>query len=487
MRRAIALFRDGADSFAERCVMSLLPSSVEQLTVFLACLDEGAHFVPVAADATPREVARWVRLVHPVLVLAPSDLGRDVRAVFTENRIPVLPVTLGSGFGWLPAEPAAPAGGEGRAGRLSLTTSGSTGEPRAVVYDGDVLWSSAIAFAGVHPFLDAGSRFLNFLPMSYLGGLFNLGLIPLACGGSVVVSEGLTGRTLTSFWQRVEQHEVSVLWLIPSLLKGLVEMAQRTKRQDIAGRVSAVAACFVGMSPTDLASKARFEREFGIPVLENYGLCETTFLTSERLGSRRHRVEGSVGEEIPGVTLAFRPLERQAEEHAAVAEAEILARTPYLFLGYLQEDGSLHRPATADGFFDTHDIGRLEASGTLVLQGRSGDLIKKGDALVSLRALELLAERHELVAEAAAVASPHEFYGQSAVLFVRFHSGRRDERAALQAFRPWLHENLPRGQWPDGIIPVADFPRTRNGKIAKAELRSAYLRREEADALELHR
>jgi acyl-CoA synthetase (AMP-forming)/AMP-acid ligase II len=487
MARTVALLRDGGGSFTGRCVLSLLPNSVEQLVAFLGSVYEGAHFLPVAADATPREVARWVRLVRPSLVLAPWDLGRDLRAVFTDNRIPVVAVTLGGGFDWLPAAAERLDASGQPAGRLYLTTSGSTGEPRAVVYDGDVLWASAVAFAGVHPFLDRNARFLNFLPMSYLGGLFNLGLIPLACGGSVVVTESLSGRTLTSFWHRVEQHEISVLWLIPSLLKGLVESAQQTKRQDIAGRVSAVTACFVGMSPTDLASKTRFEREFGIPVLENYGLCETTFLTSERLTGRQRRVEGSVGEPIPGVTLDVRLLAAQTDDGPASAGAEILAKTPYLFLGYLREDGSLDRPVTADGFFATRDLGRLEDSGTLVLEGRTGEIIKKGDALVSLRALELLAERHELVAEAAALASPHEFYGQTALLFVRFHGAGRDERAALQAFRPWLHENLVRAQWPDGIVAVADFPRTRNGKIAKAQLRAEHQRHAAAEALELHR
>jgi acyl-CoA synthetase (AMP-forming)/AMP-acid ligase II len=478
IRRYAALFAGGSGSAAGRRIMSLLPNSTEQLAAFLAALRAGAHFAPVAPDASAQEVRRWLDLVQPALTLVPWDLSRELRTLLAERRIATVSLPLDGTFAWLP--PARDGDDAKRGpGRLYLTTSGSTGEPRAVVYDGDVLWSSACAFAGVHTFLDADARFLNFLPMSYLGGLFNLGLIPLACGGSVVVSEPLSGRTLYNFWQRTEQHEVNVLWLIPSLLKGLVTMAQKTRRQDIAGRVAAMRACFVGMSPTDKASKMRFEREFGIPVLENYGLCETTFLASERLNSRQRRVEGSVGEPIPGVELLLRPLE------GSVDDAEILARTPYLFLGYLRADGEVQRPLAPDGFFATGDAGRIEESGTLVLRGRMGELIKKGDALVSLRALELLAETHELVAEAAAVAGPHEFYGQTAVLFVRFRDDQPDHRAAMQAFRPWLHDNLVRSHWPDGVIAVDDFPRTTSGKVAKASLRAEYLQRETANVVSI--
>jgi acyl-CoA synthetase (AMP-forming)/AMP-acid ligase II len=444
------------------CVLSLLPNSADGIVLFLGAALSALALAPVPPEATPTEVLRTVQLVHPRLCFVSDMISDAVSHALEDAGVPLVRVPLDGSLSWLPATEAAESAPD-VAGRLYLTTSGSTGEPKAMAIDIDRLWSSGKAFAARHRALDSESRFFNILPISYLGGLFNLCLIPIASGGSFVVTEPFSGRSLLNFWQQIDQFDVNVLWLVPSIVRGLLSIAERTARHRVK-RTNRVRLCLLGTAPIDLATKKRFQELFGIPVLENFALSETTFLTSEFLDDGLQRVEGSVGGVLPYVTLRF-CAESDSAHSLDEAPTELGVRTPFLFLGYLQSDGSLSLPLDEDGYFRTGDLGHLTVDGQLVLDGRLRDVIKKGGYFVGLREIEVLAEGHDAVAEAAAVAVPHEFYGESYRLLVILKDGYSSEM--LPALGAWLRERLVRYKWPDKIEAVDAFPRTASGKIRK--------------------
>lgn len=446
------------------CVLSMLPNSIEGIVTFLAVVTSGLSYVPLHSEAVTDELSRAISLTRPKLCLFSSLVSDGLLGVAKGSAGAALSVELDGSFSWLPAEGADPV--ETHAGRLLLNTSGSTGEPKVIVLDIDRLWSSGKAFVARHRFLGAKSRFLNILPISYLGGLFNLCLIPMACGGSFVITETFSGRSLLNFWQQVEQFDITVLWLVPSILRGLLAIAERTSRHRVAPPVR-VSACFLGTAPIDLQTKTRFEEVFGIELLENYALSETTFLTTERLDDGMPREQGSVGSPLPYVLFRFVPIsaDEDVEGTATTVPTEIAVRSPFLFEGYLRADGTLDPNIDAEGFFKTGDLGHLTNEGVLVVDGRLKDVIKKGGFFISLREIELLAEQSDLVEEAAAVPFTHDFYGESYRLMVRTTaSNPEDVTGALGA---WLRERLVRYKWPDKIEIVTDFPRTSAGKVRK--------------------
>jgi len=446
-------------------ILSLLPTSTDGIVAFLAAAHGGYSFAPLPAEAVADEASRAVRLIAPKLCFLSAMASDAVADALGAAGVPVVRVTLDGSLAWLPPF-AAPIGAPPEnAGRLYLATSGSTGEPKAIVLDVDRLWSSGKAFAARHRFLDGESRFLNILPISYLGGLFNLCLLPMASGGSFVIAESFSGRSLLSFWQQVEQFDVNVLWLVPTIVRGLLAIAERTARHRVSPP-KRVRACFLGTAPIDLATKTRFEEVFGIPLLENFALSETTFLTSEQLGDGMPRAEGSVGTLLPYVTLRIYPLDAQNGSANGAPAGELAVRTPFLFLGYLQPDGSLQLPLDDEGYFRTGDVGHLDENGVLALDGRLRDVIKKGGYFIALREIELLAERHDAVQEAAAVAIPHDFYGESFQLLVIPREGRSGAEVVPE-LGAWLRERLVRYKWPEKIEAVGEFPRTDSGKIRK--------------------
>jgi acyl-CoA synthetase (AMP-forming)/AMP-acid ligase II len=446
-------------------VLSLLPNSSEAIVTFLASLSAGINYAPLPPDATLREVERAILLLKPRACIAGDSVSPEIANALQAAGVRMLRVPVDGTLAWLPEFRPGPLPKLAQAARLYLSTSGSTGEPKAIVIDVDRLWSSGRAFIGRHRFADETSRFYNILPVSYLGGLFNLCLIPLAAGGSFVIAEAFSGRSMLGFWQGVEQHGVNVLWVVPSMIRALLSVSDRTKRNKTTA--PNLRGCLLGTASIDLETKQRFERFVGVPVLENFALSETTFLTSELFDDGMERSPGSVGPVLPYVSLCFVPIARgEDDEQPTEAPTEIRVKTPFLFLGYLAEDGTITLPTDQDGYFPTGDLGHLVDGSVLVLDGRLREVIKKGGFFVPLREIEILAETHEAIDEAAAVGITHGFYGESYRLFVRLKRGYQTAEAVSQ-FGSWLRSRIVRHKWPDGILVRDQFPRTTSGKVRK--------------------
>ena len=111
-------------------------------------------------------------------------------------------------------------------------TSGTTGRPKAIIICLDRLWSSALAFGEHYKELNSNSCIWNYLPMSYLGGLYNLCFIPLSKGSKIIVSNSFDSLMALNFWRTVELYKINVLWLVPSLLKLLQKLSKRLDTQE---------------------------------------------------------------------------------------------------------------------------------------------------------------------------------------------------------------------------------------------------------------
>lgn len=446
------------------CVGAVLPNSLEMLTLFVACLRGGIGFAPLACDTAPAETQRWSDLVKPRCCFFSPLLDGKIRAALEATGRPCYPIETNGLFVHLPAM-CAPQQHQAGA-RLYLFSSGTTGLPKAIVLDGDRLWSAGHAFVRHHgASIEEPFRIWNYLPQSYLGGLFNMGLIPFSVGGSVVVDEVFSGKTFLGFWQMLDRHDINVLWFVPAIVRGLLAIGERTHRQQIAPLVQKISLAFLGTAPIERATKNRFEEVFGFSLLENYALSETTFITSEAPGQTKERSEGGVGHCLPYAELRFKHLPNERAEFS-----EILVRSPFLMLGYLDDQGTVQVP-DEEGFFPTGDLGFTDASGQLVLSGRVRDVIKKGGYFISLREIELLAQSHPAVAEAATAVVTHPFYGETYRIKLILKPGVASN--AADDVRDFLYASMARYKWPDGVDVVTDFPRTASGKIRKFLLGSS--------------
>lgn len=440
-------------------VVSMLPNSIANFVLFLGCALDGCGFVPISDGATSLDIERMLNLLSVDLVVLPPFPNKSIERYLRDKGIPYAAARLDMDFAWLtPSSGKTVPGGDANAAKLYIATSGTTGAPRIIVSDIEHLWTDAIAFAGVHEFIDKDARFFNNLSMSYLGGLLNLGLIPLVRGSSVVIGAPFSGRSGTELWHDVHRFNINVLWTVPGVLRQLIHNVEMQGRDIYEGLHDGLRAVIVGMAPTSLDTKSRFEEIFDVPVLENYGLSETGFIASETIAQRKRDVPHCVGRVLPDVGLRFEPIEGQS------GITEILVRTPYSFAGYIEvgEGGmSEHLP---EDYFHTGDIGRL-SNGELYIDGRIRDVVKHGDQLIYLREIETLVEQNPHVQAASGVLIPHDLMGETYSLFVVLREGTGEQ--TMQQVRSWVHENLPRPKWPETIEAVSDFPTTMSGKIRK--------------------
>ena len=144
------------------------------------------------------------------------------------------------------------------------------------------------------------------------------------------------------------------------------------------------------------ADLCRFFHGIGVPVIEGYGLTETTAPLTWNLPGAIHA--GSVGVPMPGTTVRISP------------DGEVLARGAGVFAGYrnAEEDAN----AFTDGFFRTGDLGELHASGRLTLWGRCKDVIvTSGGKTVSPAAWEGWVEQNPLVAHAVLIGEGKPYLG----------------------------------------------------------------------------
>ncbi len=437
---------------------AVMPNSVEMLALFIACLRGGYGFAPLACDTSAPEAEKWVRLVRPACVMVSPLLADPVRAGLLQTGVRCMEVDAGGDFAYLPATAKGVDSVNGA--KLFLFTSGTTGQPKALILDADRLWSAGYAFLRQHGLsFDTSFRIWNYLPQSYLGGLFNLCLAPMAVAGATVVDEGFSGKTFLSFWQSVDRFDINALWLVPTIVRGLLAIGERTRRYQSKSYRDVIKIAFLGTAPIDLAAKRRFEELFGTSLLENYALSETTFLTTEKVHDLVKRHEGSVGPPLPYAEFKFRPMSDDPDP----AYQEILVSTPFLYDGYLELDGTISAPPA--GVVATGDLGYLDAEGQVVITGRSKDIIKKGGQLVSLREVEVAAYGHPAVKDAAATAVPHPFYGESFALFIQLAPAASP--ADADDVRRHVYDSVAKYKWPDQIKFVETFDRTGSGKIRK--------------------
>jgi len=204
----------------------------------------------------------------------------------------------------------------------------------------------------------------------------------------------------------------------------------------------------------------RFEERFDVPILEGYGLSETSpIATFNRVDSPRK--QGSIGLPVWGVEVDV--LTRDDKPAPDGEPGEIVIRGHNVMKGYYGRPGAIDD----DGWFRTGDIGTRDADGYLYVVDRKKDMIIRGGFNVYPRELEEVLLTHPQVSLAAVVGVPHEVYGEEIKAFIVPAKGASVTEQELIA---WCREVMAAYKYPRLIEFRASLPMTATGKVLKREL-----------------
>lgn len=169
-----------------------------------------------------------------------------------------------------------------------------------------------------------------------------------------------------------------------------------------------------------------------------------------------------------GVDYELRIVDDEGRDLPVGMDGEVLVRGPGMFLGYGDAEQT-DQAITADGFFRSGDIGRLDDRGALTITGRKKDLIIRGGENISAKEIEDVLQSHDDVAMAAVVAMPHARLGEGICAYVILRHGA--EASAAELAEHVLASGMARQKCPERFEFLQNLPRTASGKIRKDLLR----------------
>jgi malonyl-CoA/methylmalonyl-CoA synthetase len=225
-----------------------------------------------------------------------------------------------------------------------------------------------------------------------------------------------------------------------------------------------------GSAPLLIETFSQWQHRTGHTILERYGMSETVMLTSNPyFGDPALRRGGTVGLPLPGVSLRVRDEQGQALPVGQIGGIEVKGAN--VFKGYWRMPEKTAEDFTADGYFRTGDVGRIDEQGYVSIVGRSKDLIISGGYNVYPAEIEGYINEMPGVAESAVVGVADADFGEVGVAVVIARPGAVLSPAAIIAGLKSLLANF---KIPKRCYVVEELPRNAMGKVQKNVLRAQY-------------
>jgi fatty-acyl-CoA synthase len=359
--------------------------------------------------------------------------------------------------------------GDEREPAMLCYTSGTTGNPKGVLYEhrSTVLHAMMEVSADCLD-LSARSVALPIVPMFHAAA-WGLPFASPIVGNKLVFSADYTPEVMCDLMRREGvTHSAGV----PTVWLGMMQYVEATG-EDLA----ALKVVTIGGSAAP-RSMIRFFTERGIRVGHAWGMTEMSpigtigappadwdaFGPEQRIDYIARQGRIPFGVELRIVDDEGRVLPRDGK-----ASGQLQTRGPWIIRQYFRDESG---PAVdADGWFDTGDVAILHPDGTMRITDRSKDVIKSGGEWISSIELENAAVGCPGVAEAAAVGVAHPKWDERPILLVVRKPGADVTASDILAH---LTAHVARWWLPDEILFVESLPHTATGKLLKTALREEY-------------
>ncbi|HVG17729.1 MAG TPA: long-chain fatty acid--CoA ligase [Blastocatellia bacterium] len=465
-------------------VSLLLTNRAEYLIFYFACFKIGAWAGPVNALLKPHEIEFVIADSEAGTVVTQSDLYpalaeawakvaslRNVIVIEEGGRWAVVggrhaaegDATQADGARRAFENDPAPAADRLQIADLSrddeaviIYTSGTTGKPKGVLLTHGNLLANAQQIADWLG-LNEEDRSLMIMPLFHDNALMTTGLAALWAGASIVLAPRFSA---SRHWETVAQYGVTYFGSVATMLSLLNHTHPDGLPRGLDASRLRFALC--GSAPVPVEVMKRFESLFNCPVIEGYGLSESTCRSTFNPPDDHRRI-GSVGLPIGNEVRIFDEDDRELGPRQV---GEIVLRGPNIMKGYYRNEAAT-REAFRSGWFHTGDLGYRDEDSFFYVVDRKSDMIIRGGENIYPREIDEALYRHPKVKDAATVGFPDLLYGEEVKSFVVLREGCEATEAEIIEF---CRARLADFKCPKKIEFLDDIPKGPTGKLLKREL-----------------
>ncbi|TXS21716.1 long-chain fatty acid--CoA ligase [Streptomyces sp. ms191] len=431
----------------------MLPNLLEFPALYFGVLRAGAVVVPMNPLLKAREIGHCLRDSGAALLFAHDSAVTEAERAADGTDAAVVPFRAGALAELLAAHPR-PVPAQDRRDddtAVILYTSGTTGVPKGAELTSANIGSNAEICARSLFDLRPEDVVLGCLPLFHAFGQ--------VCAMLTAVTAGARLTLLSRFepdlaLRTIQDRRVTLFAGVPTMYAAL--SATRARQPDAYDTGSLRLSASGGASlPVEVLHT--FEEAFGCPVLEGFGMSETSPVASFNHPDRPRKA-GSVGTPIEGVEM------RLADVEDGVGE--LCVRGHNVMKGYWGRPAATAE-AVRDGWLHTGDLARVDEDGFYFIVDRKKDLIIRGGFNVYPREVEEVLYEHPAVAEAAVVGVPHPALGEEVAAAVALRPGAE---ATADELRDFVRERIAPYKYPREVMLLETLPKGATGKILKREI-----------------
>ena len=339
-------------------------------------------------------------------------------------------------------------------------TSGTTGHPKgAVLTHRNLLVNAAQGRAWV-PGLDDGKEVIYaVLPMFHAYGLTLCLTFAMSIGARLVLFPKFDEDLVLD---AAKTNPPTFLPAVPPIYERL---AKRAVERGVS--LKSVRYAFSGAMNLPPATIELWESVTGGYLVEGYGLTETSPISlGNPIGPTRK--PGTVGVPFPNTEIRVVDPEDTDSDRAPGEPGELLIRGPQVFQGYWRNDEDTREVLSADGWFKTGDIVRVDEDSFVTIVDRIKEIIVTGGFNVTPTEVEEALLDHDSVADAAVVGMPLAGGGEEVVAAVVLREGHQFSGDELKAF---CRGSLAAYKVPRRIVELEELPRSLIGKVLRRQVR----------------
>ena len=355
-----------------------------------------------------------------------------------------------------------------------LYTSGTTGKPKGLVHttggyavqtyltskyvfdlrDDDIFWCTAdIGWVTGHSYVVYG---------------------PLQNGATVVMYEGAPNWPENDrFWKIVDDHKVTVFYTAPTAIRAFTKWGDSWVQKHSLASLRLLGTVGEPINPESWMWYHRVIGKERCPIVDTYWQTETGAIMIAPMPGAVPTKPGSATRPFFGIVP-----EVVTKEGIPVPDGQgglLVFRKPWPSMARtIYGDQARYEAAywsEIPGSYFTGDGARRDADGYFWLMGRVDDVINVSGHRLGTMEVESALVAHPKVAEAAAVARPHEMKGQAIAVFVTLEGGHQPSEELRQELRQWVAKEIGALARPDDLTFTQALPKTRSGKIMRRLLR----------------